>query len=112
MSQKQRLGTIIKLIGNSPGITLSQLCAELAKIGINVTERTVAKDVLQLKTEYQLLPDRERLRSGYQLENLVTLGRGEIPVVLDALHVFGVQFDAPDASTLAKRLQESANQHR
>jgi predicted DNA-binding transcriptional regulator YafY len=110
MSQKSRLGTIVKVIGNSPGITLNQLCAQLSRLGIKVTERTVAKDIFLLKSEYQLLPQRERLRRGYVLENIATLSQDEIRLVLDALHVFGVQFDAPEARVLVKRLQDRVRQ--
>jgi predicted DNA-binding transcriptional regulator YafY len=105
MSRNERIGTIIKLIANTPGITLNQLCRQLEDAGINVTERTVAKDVLLLKNDYGLLPKQERLRQGYLLENICTLAEGEVALVLDALHVFGSRLKDAEAAALIERIR-------
>lgn len=105
MSRNERLGTIIKLIANTPGITLSQLRKQLHDAGISVTERTVAKDIVLLKTEYGLLPKQERLRQGYLLENICTLAQGEVALVLDALHVFGTRLSDAEAAALIERIR-------
>ena len=97
MNQTQRLGTIIQLIGNNPGITLTKLHALLTAQAISVTERTVAKDILLLKQAYELLPDRERLRGGYYLQGIYSLAETEVALVLDAMHVFGVHLNDPEA---------------
>lgn len=105
MERNERLGTIIKVIANHPGITLNQLCKELARAGVHVTERTIAKDIVLLKHEFGLLPQRERLRQGYVLENMCTVGKTEVPLVLDALHVFGFRLSDAEAVALINRMR-------
>lgn len=102
--RRSRLGKIIKIIANKPSITLGGLLSELAASGIQITERTLAKDVLLLKTDYGLLPNHERLRSGYVLDGMCTLAETEISLVLDAMHVFGVRLNDPEAATMKERL--------
>jgi predicted DNA-binding transcriptional regulator YafY len=107
MSNEQmnaRLGNIIKLIANNPGITLTKLHEALCRSGFAVSERTLAKDILVLKEQYQLLDDKPRLRNGYLLQDMFTLSSIDAVLVLDMMHIFGVRLDDPDAIQLAKRL--------
>lgn len=108
MDKIERIGRIIRLIGAAPGITLSQLHNALAQEGIDVTERTVAKDILQLKHVYKLLPDKERLREGYVLTGMYSLSSAEVSLVLDAMHVFGVHMNDSEAKLLKDRLSRIA----
>ena len=111
MSDKiKRLSAIIKVIANNPGITLTGLKNELPALGITVTERTLAKDILVLKHDYQLLPDKDRLRSGYVLEDICTLSDSEMSLVLDALHMLSVRMDDPEAHEVLNRLTELSHQ--
>lgn len=105
----RRLSLIIKLIANNPGITLSGLKRQLPELGIRVTERTLAKDILTLKHDYGLLPDKERLRSGYVLEDIVTLSDQETGLVLDALHMLSGRMDDMEAHEVLSRLTELSN---
>lgn len=109
MADNGRLGRIIKLIGRNPGITLSKLQRALQDEGIVITERTLAKDVLSLKTDFGLLPNRDRLRSGYFLQDLFTLSESEIKLVLDAMHVFGARLDDPEAVEMMERLSATTS---
>lgn len=104
IERKERLGAIIRSIANNPGITLNGLCSKLAASGISVTERTIAKDILELKNEYKLLPAQPRLRNGYVLEQTTSLSESEVELVLDLLHVFGVRLNDPEATSLLNRL--------
>ncbi len=104
VDQNARLGLIIRVIANNAGITLTGLNAELAALGVAVTERTLAKDILKLKTEYGLLPKKERLRRGYFLEGIYSLSHNEVALVLDAMHVFGVHLNDPEAHALMERI--------
>jgi predicted DNA-binding transcriptional regulator YafY len=106
----KRLSAIIKVIANNPGITLTGLKTQLPEYGIKVTERTLAKDILVLKHEYSLLPDKERLRSGYVLEDIITLAETEMSLVLDALHMLSARMDDPEAHEVLQRLTELNNQ--
>jgi predicted DNA-binding transcriptional regulator YafY len=101
-----RLGAIIKIIANQPGITLSKLVKALAQQKIVVTERTVAKDILILKNEMDMLPKKDRLRSGYLLNEIFSLSESEIDLVLDAMHTFGAKLSDDEASTMRDRLIE------
>lgn len=106
----KRLSAIIKVIANNPGITLNGLKTQLPEFGINVTERTLAKDILTLKHDYQLLPDKERLRSGYVLKEIVTLSDQEMSTILDALHMLSVRMDDPEAHDVLNRLTDLSTQ--
>ena len=106
----RRLGAIIRLIGSNPGITLTKLHKLLLARGIEVTERTIAKDILLLKEAYGLLPNKERLRAGYYLEEICSLAEKEVSMVLDAMHVFGVHLNDPEARTLTARLKSLSGQ--
>lgn len=111
MSEKiRRLSAIIKIIANNPGVTLSGLKAQLPDLGISVTERTLAKDIVTLKHDFHLLPDKERLRSGYVLEDIFTLSDREMSLVLDALHMLSGRMEDPDAQEVLTRLTELSNQ--
>jgi predicted DNA-binding transcriptional regulator YafY len=101
-----RLGAIIKIIANQPGITLSKLVKALNAQKIDVTERTVAKDILILKNEMNMLPKKERLRSGYLLNEIFSLSDSEVDLVLDAMHTFGAKLSDDEASTMRDRLIE------
>ncbi|HEY9785543.1 MAG TPA: WYL domain-containing protein [Candidatus Obscuribacterales bacterium] len=102
--QSRRLGAIIKLIANNPGITLNGLLKKLDQSGIKITERTLAKDILSLKHDFDLLPKRERLRHGYLLEDVCSLSETELHLVLDAMHVFGSRLSDPEAQAMMERL--------
>lgn len=102
----ERLGTIIKIIGNHPGITMTGVLTELRRLGITITERTLAKDILSLKQDFFLLPNKERLRHGYALEGICTLSDSELALVLDAMYVFGDRLSDPDALTMTGRLKD------
>ncbi|MBX9692984.1 MAG: hypothetical protein K2Z81_11415, partial [Cyanobacteria bacterium] len=105
MSEKiHRISTLIKIIANNPGITLTQVHKRLPDFQINVTERTLAKDIASLKHEYRLLPETERLRKGYVLEDIFTLSRSELELVLDALQVLSVRMSDPEAEVVMTRL--------
>jgi len=99
-----RLGVIVKVIANQPGITLSGLVKALKKQKIDVTERTIAKDILILKNELGLLPNKERLRKGYALSEIFSLSAQEIDLVLDAMHTFGAKLSDEEASVMRERL--------
>ncbi len=101
-----RLGSIIRVIARKPGTTLTQLHQELSDAGINITERTLAKDIALLKSEYRLLPDRDRLRSGYVLSGMFTLSDAETFLVMDAIHAFGTRLSDPQAEKMLERLSE------
>ncbi|MCA9805091.1 MAG: WYL domain-containing protein [Cyanobacteria bacterium HKST-UBA02] len=103
-SKLRRTGAIIKLIASNPGITLSRLRERLAELGLEVSERTLAKDIDSLKEEYRLLPRGSRLRGGYVLEDMTTLSPGELDAVLDALHLLAVRLDDPESSLVLQRL--------
>jgi len=106
----KRLSAIIKIIANNPGITLTGLRNQLPDYEINVTERTLAKDILTLKHEYRLLPDKDRLRRGYVLEDVFTLSDLEMSLVLDALHMLSVRMEDAEAQDVLTRLTELSNQ--
>jgi predicted DNA-binding transcriptional regulator YafY len=108
--QIRRLSAIIKIIANNPGVTLSGLRTQLPEFGINVTERTLAKDILVLKHDFHLLPDKDRLRSGYVLEDIFTLSDREMSLVLDALHMLSGRMEDPEAQEVLTRLTELSNQ--
>ena len=111
MAEKiRRLSAIIKIIANNPGITLSGLKTQLPEHGVNVTERTLAKDILTLKHEYNLLPARERLRKGYVLEDMFTLSDLELSLILDALHMLSGRMDDQEAHEVLTRLTELTGQ--
>ena len=99
-----RLGAIIKIIANQPGVTLSKLVKALNDQKIAVTERTVAKDILILKNEMDLLPKKERLRSGYLLNEIFSLSNTEVDLVLDAMHTLGAKLSDEEASQMRDRL--------
>lgn len=99
-----RLSTIIKLIANNPGITLTQLQKRLPEFGVSITERTLAKDIVTLKSEFKLLPDKDRLRKGYVLEDIYTLSHDELEIVLDALHLLSARMDDVEAQDVMERL--------
>ncbi len=99
-----RLGAIIKIIAREPGITLSKLVKKLNQQKIVVTERTVAKDILVLKNEMHLLPQKERLRSGYMLSDIFSLSNNEVDLVHDAMHTFGAKLSDEEASLMRDRL--------
>ncbi len=101
-----RLGAIIKIIANQPGITLGKLVKALNGQGVDVTERTVAKDILILKNEMDMLPKKERLRSGYLLSDIFSLSDSEIDLVLDAMHTLGSKLSDDEATTMRDRLVE------
>lgn len=106
-----RLGTIIRAIARTPGITMTQLHEELREADINVTERTLAKDIALLKSEYKLLPDKERLRSGYVLRGMFTLSDQEAMLAMDAINAFGNRLNDPQAEKLLERLSEMMREH-
>nr|HNH75123.1 WYL domain-containing protein [Candidatus Obscuribacter sp.] len=110
-SKLERTAIIIKIIANAPGITMSRLHAELQARGISVSERTLAKDIDSLKKDYKLLPDKDRLRQGYYLKDVLTLSVEEAEVALDALHLLGTRLKDKQAETLAQRLQTDRNQN-
>lgn len=99
-----RLGNIIKIIANNPGIALTRLHKALVRSGHCITERTLAKDILALKEQYHLLEDKPRLRSGYVLQDMITLSQSDMSLVLDMMHIFGVRLNDPDATNLAERM--------
>lgn len=101
-----RLGTIIRLIARKPGITMSQLHEELSDFNINITERTLAKDIALLKAEYKLLPDKDRLRNGYVLRGMFTLSDQEALLAMDAIHAFGNRLNDPQAEKMLERLSD------
>lgn len=103
-SKLRRTGAIIKLIASNPGITLSRLRERLIELGLEVSERTLTKDIDSLKRDYGLLPGGGRLRSGYVLEGMATLSPGELDAVLDALHLLAVRLDDPESSLVLQRL--------
>jgi predicted DNA-binding transcriptional regulator YafY len=107
-SVTHRLGKIIQQIGANPGITLTELRSRLEAQGITVTERTIAKDILALKHEYGLLPAKERLRSGYVLNNVVSLPEDDLQIVTDVLAVFASRFNDKEAARLLARLGYAA----
>ncbi|MBK9280900.1 MAG: WYL domain-containing protein [Candidatus Obscuribacter sp.] len=110
-SKLERTAIIIKIIANAPGITMSRLHAELQARNISVSERTLAKDIDSLKKDYKLLPDKDRLRQGYYLKDVLTLSVEEAEVALDALHLLGTRLKDKQAETLAQRLQTDRNQN-
>ncbi|MBX3077085.1 WYL domain-containing protein [Candidatus Obscuribacterales bacterium] len=103
------MGLIIQIIANYPGVTLSGLGEHLKGMRVNVTERTLAKDVLLLKTEFALLPLQERLRQGYSLQGIQTIGALERSVVLDALSAIGFGLGDVDAYAVLKRLHKDSS---
>ncbi|MBZ0189377.1 MAG: WYL domain-containing protein [Candidatus Obscuribacterales bacterium] len=105
-SKLRRIGTIIKLIANNPGITLTRLHDRLSRSGIEITERTLAKDIASLKNDYGLLSKEGRLRKGYVLKDLATLSSVELNLVLDALHLLGSRMDDAEAEAAMERLVE------
>ncbi len=106
-NRKRRLGMILRIIASNPGITLSKLQKTLATEGLQLTERTLAKEIAELKSEYRLLSPRERLRSGYVLEGILSLSNLEAELVMDALQVFGVKFSDRESLELLKRLRRT-----
>jgi predicted DNA-binding transcriptional regulator YafY len=107
--QTKRLGCIVRLIASRPGITFTQLRDALEQEGIKVSERTVAKDVLCLKHDYHLLPEMDRLRSGYVLRDMATLSDREVQLVMDLLNAFGVRFGDDEAIAVMTRLSGQLN---
>ena len=92
------------MIANNPGITLSGLRQKLDELGITVTERTLAKDINSLKNDYQLLPDKPRLKEGYVLNDIFCFSSSELETLLDSLFLLGARMDDPEASSLSYRL--------
>ena len=110
-SKLERTAIIIKVIANAPGITMSRLHAELQARGISVSERTLAKDIDSLKKDYKLLPDKDRLRQGYYLKDIMALSGEDIEIVLDALHLLGTRLKDKEAEVLSLRLQTARSQN-
>lgn len=110
VSKLERTAIIIKIIANAPGITMSRLHAELQARNISVSERTLAKDIESLKKDYRLLPDKDRLRQGYYLKDILALSGDEAEIALDALHLL-TRLKDKQAEALAQRLQTDRNQN-
>lgn len=103
-NQLARIGMIIKIIGNSPGIKLTQLRSVLAETGFKVSEKTITEDIKLLKDELELLPRSPRLRHGYFLQGFHTVGGREVGVVIDALTAFGLSLSDARALEISRRL--------
>lgn len=102
--QLNRIGTIIRVIANNPGITLTQLLNELPRFGVRISEKTLTKDIELLKREYGLLSPEPRLRSGYFLLGMQSIGTAELPTVVDSLWAFGFNLNDPTAWAICRRL--------
>lgn len=111
VSKRKRTAVIIKIIANAPGITMSRLHAELQVRGISISERTLAKDIESLKKDYELLPNKDRLRQGYYLKDILALSGEDTEIVLDALHLLGTRLKDKEAEALALRLQTARSQN-
>lgn len=109
-TQAQRIGAIIKIIAGMPGLKLSELERELGKAGMGVSRKTITKDVDFIKNELALLPNRPRLKKGYVLRDIITIGADEVGVVLDAVNAFSQNLQDPATERVARRLQELARQ--
>lgn len=107
-TRNQRIGLIIRTIACNPGITLSGLLKSVHDHGIDITERTLAKDIGLLKDEYQLLTQRPRLRQGYVLQGIYSLGEEELDTVVDALNAFGTSLESQSAQETVERLKSQA----
>lgn len=107
-SRNHRIGLIIRTIACNPGITLSGLLKAVHDSGIEITERTLAKDIGLLKDEYQLLIARPRLRHGYVLQGIYSLGEEELDTVVDALNAFGNSLESQSAQETVERLKLQA----
>jgi predicted DNA-binding transcriptional regulator YafY len=108
MNQLERLGLIIKLIANYPGIKLTRLENKLREEGLVVSQKTITTDIQLLKADMMLLPDRPRLREGYFLADIQTIGLEENETVVDALSALGVNLHDHQALLISRRL---AKQH-
>lgn len=100
----KRIGTIIKVIANHPGITLGQLLKILPNFDVSISEKTLTKDIEILKRDYGLLSPEPRLRSGYVLLGMNTIGTEELPTVIDSLWAFGFNLNDSTAWTISRRL--------
>lgn len=108
--QARRIGEIIKIIARNPGLKLSQLERELGNAGMGVSRKTITKDVEFIKNELALLPNRPRLKRGYVLSDVMTLGADEVGIVLDAVNAFSQNLQDPATERVARRLQDVARQ--
>lgn len=103
MASLERLGIIIKIIAKQPGIKLAALREKLSEAGINVSEKTITTDIECLKRDLKLL-DNKRLRQGYFLSEITTVGDAEVDTVVDALFSFGMNLRDMNALEIGKRL--------
>lgn len=101
---RARTGIIIKVIANNPGITLGQLLRLLPQFGVKISEKTLTKEIELLKRDYGLLSPEPRLRSGYVLQGMHTIGTEELPTVIDALWAFGFNLNDSAAWSISRRL--------
>jgi hypothetical protein len=105
---RTRIGTIIKVIANHPGITLGQLLRELPRYGVSISEKTLAEEIKLLKQDYGLLSPEPRLRSGYVLQGMHTIGTEELPTVIDSLWAFGFNLNDSTAWAISRKLGSSS----
>ncbi|HEY9756049.1 MAG TPA: WYL domain-containing protein [Oculatellaceae cyanobacterium] len=103
MTKMQRVAIIVKTIGSQPGITLKKLLCTLHEEGIKISEETLTTDIQVLKLT-GLLPQDRRLRNGYYLQGMHTIGTEEISTVIDALWTFGFNLGDKTAFDISNRL--------
>lgn len=109
MEQLERIGLLIKLIANYPGIKLAGLEQKLREQGLTISQKTITTDIQLLKKEMMLLPDRPRLREGYFLADIQTIGSDENEIVVDALSALGVNLHDQQALIISRRLAKHHN---
>lgn len=99
-----RTGIVIRAIANHPGITLGDLLSILPTYGLKISEKTLTKEIDKLKNDYGLLSPAPRLRGGYYLQGLHSLGLNELPTVIDSLYAFGFNLSDATAWDISQRL--------
>ena len=107
MDYNTKLGKIIKLIANKPGITRQELLAELNSSSNITSLRSLANDIKILKEEFKLIPDKSRLKNGYVLNDIFTVNETELPVVMNALCTFAEQLQDISAVEAYRKIQTS-----
>lgn len=105
LKQASRLGRILKIIGTQPGIKLAALIEELPTHGIRVSRKTITNDIQLLKEAFGLLPNEERLKSGYMLSEIPTIGKAEMDTVIDALNAFSTNLKDEAAEQVIQRIE-------
>lgn len=108
-SKHRRLGLIIKIIANHPGIRLKELLRLVTAGASPVSERTLTKDILLLKNELKLLPQQKRLRNGYILSDMFTLAVSEYHPVRDAIFAFAVNLQDEQFHRIMQRMLRQMN---